>query len=427
MSKYRTFSACVWALVAAAAGAATNVVDVAALAACGTGTTNGWTVANVTSYAGTANFRLNSKTGRVVSPVFAEPVKAILVAVRSSSQSGRRLVFTPLADGVSVTEQQHACAHTASDERYEPQEIEFPRACDVRQFQISLESDGSTTAWGVSSMKVVTFDPPSAAAPADAAVVRVRDTSVTAGWTPDANAASNLVTVFAVRHVAESYETVRLYTFDEEDFSNDGGNPASAMPAIAGNYPDLSGSTLLYIPARSSGRIQISKQDERGILVHSAFDNYSDISLSLTLGKAADADDDTVRIGYELPAGTTNIVSEVAISTELRRAVLPLADVPGGCRVLVNARGRNRNNRVILDEMAFLRGYVPESTTTNVVSSVWSARPGVARITGLAPETDYLFSVAAMDAEGALSAPSEPVAFRTLPPGAGQGLRITLK
>ena len=62
-------------MVAAAAGAATNVVDVAGLAACGSGTTNGWTVAGVTSYAGPANFKLNSKTGYVLSPAFAEPVK----------------------------------------------------------------------------------------------------------------------------------------------------------------------------------------------------------------------------------------------------------------------------------------------------------------------------------------------------------------
>ena len=88
--------------------------------------------------------------------------------------------------------------------------------------------------------------------------------------------------------------------------------------------------------------------------------------------------------------------------------------------------GRQENHRVVIDEMSFIRGYAPAGTTTNLVATVWSSVPGRAKASGLAPDAEYVFTVSAADADGAMSAESEPVSVTTSH-GASQGLRVTLR
>ncbi|MBO7482575.1 MAG: fibronectin type III domain-containing protein [Kiritimatiellae bacterium] len=399
------------------------VVDVAALSACGTGTTNGWTVAGIDSYAGKANFRLKSSDDRIDSPVFDQAVRSIVIDVKSSSRSGRRLAFIPLAGDETLDHKSLVCEYSPTDGAYVRQTLEFPRSDDVRAFRIALDDGGGTTGWGVSYMQVVTFGESAAATPSGVAASRVRSDSFVAEWTADANAVSNRVSVYRVVTSGESGETVLRHTFDE--FSNKG-STAEKTDDIVALYPDLEGSSCLTLPTNSTGRIQVSMASKRGALRHRAFDDYRSLWLSVTLAKSKEADLDTTSVGFEAEDGTLERICTIPLATEMARAVVPLEEIDGGRPVVLNMDGRQENHRVVIDEMSFIRGYAPAGTTTNLVATVWSSVPGRAKASGLAPDAEYVFTVSAADADGAMSAESEPVSVTTSQ-GASQGLRVTLR
>lgn len=410
-------------LTVLASAAAADVVDVAALSSCGTGVTNGWTVSGIDAYSGKANFRLNANSDRIDSPLFGHAIQSVVVDVKSSSQANRRLALIPLAADTPLSHKARTCEYSPTDSSYVRQTLSFPRSDDVRSFRIALDDGGGSTSWGVSYMEVVTFAASEAATPADVSATRVRSESFVARWTPDANAVSNRVCVYRVSTDGESGETLLRHTFDE--FSNNG-STGDRTDEIVAAYPDLEGSSYLALPTNSAGRIQISLAGKRGLLRHSAFYDYRSLWLSLTLAKSKDADLGSTTVGFESTEGDLVKVASIPLTTEMTRAVVALDEIDGGRPVVVNMDGRQENHRVVVEEMSFIRGYAPAGTTTNLVATVWSPLPGRARVAGLAPGSKYVFTVSAADADGGMSAQSDPVAVTTAV-GASQGLRVTIQ
>lgn len=406
-----------------ASAATANAVDVAALSSCGTGVTNGWIVSGIDAYSGKANFRLNANSDRIDSPLFDHAIQSIVLDVKSSSQANRRLAFIPLSADTPLSHKARVCEYSPTDSSYVRQTISFPRSDDVRSFRIALDEGGGSTSWGVSCMEVVTFAAAMAATPADVSVARVRSNSFTAKWTPDANAASNKVCVYRVRTDGESGETLLRHTFDE--FSNNG-STGDRTDEIVAAYPDLAGSSCLALPTNSTGRIQISLAGRRGLLRHSPFGDYRSLWLSVTLAKSKDADLDSTTVGFESPEGDLVKVASIPLTMEMARAVVALDAIDGGRPVVINMDGRQENHRVVVEEMSFIRGYAPAGTTTNLVATVWSSLPGRARVAGLVPGAKYVLTVSAADADGGISAQSDPVAVTTTA-GASQGLRVTIQ
>jgi len=251
-----------------------------------------------------------------------------------------------------------------------------------------------------------------ASTPVNVSIPHVGGRFVRVAWHNDGSTSTNIVYIHRLQHVPESGTAVEELTFDE--FANPSKQTVDVTGDIARHYPSLDGSSLIYLPTNSVGQIMISKRDGSGLLVHSAFDDYSSLWLELLLKRYNHVDElNSMNIGYiGADGGTTNVTS-VALENEFQRRIVPLADVIPGCRLVLNKASRNRNNRVIIDEMRFIRDYREAHTETNLVSATIVAGRASARLKNLDRETDYLVSVSSLGPSGVESAPSPPLAFRT--------------
>ena len=162
ISYYFAFLAVIAIAAIHAAGAVTNEIDIAALAACGTGVTNGWTISGIDSYGdGKVNVRVNTKDDYLDSPEFSGDVRRLIFKTTSSSQQGRHIVALPTGN-LSATDSDTSLVldYSPNNKTYVERTIEVPAELSFKSFRLALENDGSTTAWGFTALSVVTDDPP---------------------------------------------------------------------------------------------------------------------------------------------------------------------------------------------------------------------------------------------------------------------------
>lgn len=231
-------------------------------------------------------------------------------------------------------------------------------------------------------------------------------------WQNDKPTATNVVYLHKLAHIPESGTTIDELTFDE--FCNQNQQTMNFTEEIIAKYPSLEGSSLLYLPTNSFGQIMISNSSDSGVLVHSAFADYSDLWLELLLKRYNhDKELKSMNIGYIDADGSTNNFTSVALENELRRVILPLDDIPSGRRLVLNKADRKKNNRVIIDEMRFILGYKAAHTETNLIYAIPVAGKTSVKLKNLDRETDYMVSVSAVDSYGVESNPSPPIPFTT--------------
>lgn len=150
----------------ALSAAETNVVDAIGLGYVddGTGFTNGWYVCNMDHYAKDRHYALRFSTTKdeeeyVLSPVFDRPVTRIDLSVCSSASNAvRYLAFTPLRDGIAVSNLTQLCAASPKNYSFNQQTITWPYSARVTSFRIDL-TEGKSTGWGIWKMAVIFDDP----------------------------------------------------------------------------------------------------------------------------------------------------------------------------------------------------------------------------------------------------------------------------
>jgi len=251
-----------------------------------------------------------------------------------------------------------------------------------------------------------------ATTPTNISIPQVGGQSVRVAWQNNASTTKNIVYLHKLVQIPESGTTIETLNFDE--FSNLTLRTVNYTEEIVRSYPSLQGSYMLYLPTNSVGQIMISKSDESGVVVHSAFDDYSNLWLELlTRRYNYDKELKSMNIGYIDTDGSTNNFASITLENELQRKIVPLADVPSGRRLVLNKANRKNNNRVIVDELKFIRDYEAAHVETNLVCFMSVANTESAKLKHLNRETEYLVSVSAIDSSGAESEPSPPIAFTT--------------
>ena len=287
----------------------------------------------------------------------------------------------------------------------------------MRSFLISLIGIGTTGNWHVYSATIsgVPIVPP----PSGLHAGYVGCNRFTLSWENPEAAVSNRIDVCSVTGAAAGGTTERRYDFNE--FSN-GGSTSEKTVEILDVYRDLEGS-MLCLPTNSTGQIQLSSRDSKGVLSIPGFDLYSDLHLLLRARHYNhDKEVRSVSVGYIL-GETTNDFAAVELTREFTHAAVSLESVPSDARIILNNSGNQQYHRVIIDEISFIRGYSPAGVATNFVKSVFAAG-SPARARGLSPSTEYIVTVSAFDADGNESRPSDPLRVETSDEGVPLSVRI---
>ena len=390
----------------------TNVIDIAALVTCKTGYINGWTVNEIDSYADKTSIRLNNNDEYLISPDFQADIEAIVVNVKSSSQAGRRLAFIPKSNGDFNASNAKYCQFSPSKNTYERQIITNFSNCAC--FKIAFtESDGSSTGWGISYLAVITKDPPILKTPESITIDHIKSSRATVHWINSALAVSNVVTVSTITRKPPSYSEYLTYDFalcansgnsDSQDKSSD----------LHNKYPNLSAEKLYY-PASSVGMIRISTKDTNGRLTHIGLTNYAHTAIQIC-AKRYPGDDNCSKIwAYYLgDDNETHPIGSMTISDDFTTETIDLGNTPAGRDISIgNLDGTRSNRRFLISNISILDNFIPESTTTNIISTIIVAGGNTADILGLDKATDHIVSVTSFDISGNRTSPSEPIAFKT--------------
>lgn len=354
---------------------------------------------------------ISSKTDiAVISPIFDFAITSITVVAKHTNDSEKRklLYVFPLIDNKPVDGKEYWREITPNGTEENEVSCSWSKEDRIQSigFKADEGSDGNIYLLSANICGVSIPYPPE-----DLEATRVGGRQITVKWLNPEVVKGNKISVYKSSWNEESYETVSSYNFNE--VSNDGATNEKADDFID-KYPDFSGSTLIYLPAKSAGQIQISKSEEKGVLKHRGFEDYDTLSVDMTVRKyfhvtATEEDGSGVikevedngimTIGYEDPAGTTNVFARVDLGKEFKREIISLGGFPSGKPILFNATGNKTNHRVIIDEMKFIKNYSPAGERHELVQEINTSESKI-RLLNLERNTDYVIKVTAINAEG---------------------------
>jgi hypothetical protein len=354
---------------------------------------------------------ISSKDGiAVMSPLFDFAITSVtVVAYHSTDNPSRKLFAVPfLGDNGSEDPDDKRELTPRNSKEQDTVVCSWDRNKHVQSIGFQME-EGSSGNIYLLSAKILGVSIPYP--PENLEATRVGGRQITVKWQNPEVVKGNKISVYRSTWNEESFETVSSYNFN--DFSNDGATNKKADDFID-KYPDFSGSTLIYLPAKSVGQIQISKSEEKGVLKHRGFEDYDTLSVDMTVRKyfhvtATEEDGSGVikevedngimTIGYEDPAGTTNVFATVDLEKEFKREIIPLNGFPADTPILFNATGNKTNHRVIIDEMNFIKNYSPAGERLELVRELNTTEQKI-KIPNLERNTDYVIKVAAINANG---------------------------
>ena len=200
---------------------------------------------------------------------------------------------------------------------------------------------------------------------------------------------------------------------DFNGFSNYEGRSKEIDDAFYEVYPELSG-TKLYFPSNSTGQIQLSTSTDKGVLVHDGFDDYSDLTIRIVAKRYNHKDEyNTMSVSYAPKDGSsTNLIDNISLDYGFTTNHVMLSSVPQGSKLILNSEGNKTRHRVIIDELAFISGYIPEHEEAVVKQFIVEGRNSL-RVKGLVQNTLYFVTVTAFDSDGNQSEPSEQIEVMT--------------
>ena len=357
----------------------------------------GWVYSDIaTNKDGNIYFKLSSS---VQSPTFSFNITSVEITLSCTSTEPSRILQIIPSSGEATN-----AASVAKASTKETQIFEFDKADTARSFSIRLTGSDNTGNWYIYS--AVISGVPIIDAPTNLQADNIRGTRCDLSWTNPANAVSNRVDVLEVTRIAGSSSVERKYDFNE--FSNDG-NTSQQTDRIVSAYPDLSG-FMLCLPTNTTGQIQLSTRDDKGVLVIREFESYEGLRLELVARHYDHTKEaKTMSIGYVLD-GATNDFASVVLASEFSPSSIPLSEVPAGAQLILNNSGNKQFHRVIIDEISFVRNF---AVSTNLVKTAFVTDSTTYSVRGLCPRTEYVARITAFDADGNESSPSEPLAVTT--------------
>lgn len=381
-----------------------------------------WVYTDKTKTSGDGKLYISSKDGvAVISPTFDFAITSVtVVAYHSSDNPVRRLFAVPISgndisDGMTDLKREITPRNGKNQDAVA---CSWNKENHIQAIKFHME-EGSSGNIYLLSAKILGVSIPYP--PENLEAARVGGKQIFIKWRNSDTVAGNKVRVYKASWNDESFETVKSYDFNAEGFQNKGKNDEITADLLIEAYPDFADSTLIYLPTNSVGQIQISKSDEKGVLKHKGFENYNSLCVDMTVRKyftskkteenggtviKENEDDDTMTVGYEDSAGTTNVFATVNLEKDFKREIIPLNDVPANAPILFNATGNKTNHRVIIDEMKFIKNYSPAGERLDLVQETNTSGSKI-RLSNLERNTDYVIRVAAADANGKESESAE--------------------
>lgn len=392
----------------------TNVVDIAALSACGTGTVEEWTVSGIDSYADRTSIRLNSEGEYLISPDYGATVKTVILKVKSSSKAGRRLAFIPYVNGDYASNLAIVCEYSPSKDSYAAQTIDFANVPVTSKFKIAFDDpDNGSTGWGISYLAVVTSNPLRFASPSSVTIDRIHTTRARVNWPENEFVASNLVTISKISEAKATFSVRNDYDFELCENSGTGDTQDKSAD-LSEKYPDFSGEKIYY-PGQSSGILRISTGSVNGRLTHVGYQDYTGMAVEIVAKRhQTDINCSKIYVYYLDDGQQIHEIGSMDIENDFATGLIRLDDVPGGAAISIgNLDGFKSNRRFVIDRIRFLTDYTAGITTTNIVQTVIAAGNSNCRIHGLTRQTEYIATVSAIDACGNVAEASQPVSFTT--------------
>jgi len=394
-----------------AADETTNRVDLAALAACGTGETNGWTVSGLVAYgSANKNFKPNVSLKKADSfarsPDFGAPIRRIAFDVRSSSAKYRRLALVS-PDGAPL----HVCDYTSFQSEGQFAPCVYVPTNPVRRFAFQYDGGGHNTSWSIANLVVVTgasgLQPPTdLVAATNAAFTRL-------SWRHDAQAVSNRVDVYRL-DVAALGSTNEVRRYDLSCLVAPSGKLTECSALVEQTFGGELRGERLYLSGDHPGVLRLSTTDDRGRLVLAR--PTAATHLRLVLARATTNDCDETTLVWGLPA-QTNVLATLRLTDAFRTNLCPLAAAKGAAELHLFTARRKTNTRLFVKDLAFLSLRETQYRRTHVHTG-FVAHASRFDVRGLVPRRPHVFTVTAYAADGAsVRSADSDIFYPARPPG----------
>ena len=356
------------------------------------------------------DYYINGQGATIISPCYNFAITSIVLHISTSASCSRNLIISSYDNVTSSLSHEFTDIPkgTTSD---------VTATWNISDHVRSLAITSTIGAQNLYFYSAVISGVPIIDAPTNLQADNIRGTRCGLSWTNPANAVSNRVDVSEVTRIAERSSVERKYDFNE--FSN-GGTTSQQTESIVSAYPDLSG-YMLCLPTNTTGQIQLSTREDKGVLVIREFESYEGLRLELVARHYDHTKEaKTMSIGYVLD-GATNDFASVVLASEFSPSSIPLSEVPAGAQLILNNSGNKQFHRVIIDEISFVRNF---AVSTNLVKTAFVTDSTTYSVRGLCPRTEYVARITAFDADGNESRPSDPLHVETSDEGVPLSVRI---
>lgn len=388
----------------------TNRVDLSALAACGSGTTNGWIVSCVTNYSSAneaykPNLRFRIMGSFVKSPDFGGDICRLAFDYRSSKATGRQLIVVD--EGGDVL---HTCDYSnlKSDGQFTNCVIEVTKP-GVRRVTFKYNDGGSSTAWTLANLKIIT----TADFVSNLAVI-TNDVSVCLRWRNSQSVASNRVDVYRVK-VTSVGSTNEVLRYDLSRLKSVNQN-AECSDHVYTTFEGRLRGDKLYLLKDKPGTLRLSDDDNRGYLSIQCPEERTYSHLKLVLCRARTNDCDETSLSYVSEA-ETNIIALIKLTDTFKTNYIPLAAIEDKPVLYLNATGKKTDHCVLVTDIAFADIKEPQYAYTPVYTKTVCEEPTL-EIRDLAPRSAHLFKLTTFTLDGAIiEAPPSEWFYPILPPG----------
>lgn len=364
----------------------------------------GWVYSNDIKSNNTGYY-VGGHNAKITSPRLDFAITSVVLRVKTTNSCTRNLIISAFDSETDTTNFPQTFENIPQGKNCHEVTAAWESSQGVGAIAIESNSGAQNLYFLSATISGVPTVPP----PTGLQVSDIRCNRFTLSWENPETAVSNRI---AMMEIIESEITGVAIEYDFNEFTNAKNSSVEITDSFTNAIPAFTGSSEIRLPASTNGIIQISKDDARGHLVHSGFADCSDMSLVVSLRIPTTDHGKMFGMSYLTADGSTNQFCQMAMSTEFKTNTVSLASVPPHALLIFNTDGVGSTKRVVyVDYMAFV-GATAANITTNVIAPVFAAG-GPARVKDLSPNTDYIVTVSAFDAEGNESKPSEPLAVTT--------------
>lgn len=397
---------CTLFIFPSAAHLATNYVDLAALALCESGTTNGWTVNSLANYTSAnnlykPNINFKTKESYAESPNLRRSICRLEFDYRSSSTNGRQLIITN-----DKNETLYTCDYSnlSSDGMFTNCVVDIIKPY-LRCIIFKYNDGGERTTWSLANLKIITKSDLSAAPNGEATQLR---------WQNNDNIVSNRVDIYRVNQTAGAI-TNEIFRYDLSKLQTDYAYRESSAFISLTFDGRLQGRTL-YLARDKPGILQISNSDTPGILLIQCPKEKTYTHLRLSVCRSNERDKVETSLSW-VQGAETNIFEHIKLTDSFKTNYIPIDAALNKDWLCLNAASTKSNSRVLISDIAFVTIKEPEYKNIKVYSQIVEKAECI-DVKNLTPHRAHYFTVTSFTADGTstLSEPSEWF-YPLLPPG----------